>query len=70
MIKNNINMEFLLWYSGNESDQYPERCGFHPWPRSVGPGSTIAVSCGVGHRCGSDLMLLWLWHRPAVVALI
>ena len=19
------------------------------------------VSCSVGHRCGSDLMLLWLW---------
>ena len=21
--------------------------------------------CGVGHRCGLDLALLWLWHRPA-----
>ena len=27
------------------------------------------MSCGVGHRCGSDLALLWLWHRPAAVAL-
>jgi len=26
------------------------------------------VSCGVGCRCGSDL--LWLWHRLAAVALI
>ena len=26
------------------------------------------MSCGVGHRCSSDLMLLWLWHRPAAVA--
>ena len=24
------------------------------------------MSCGVGHRCGSDLM--WLWCRPAAVA--
>ena len=26
------------------------------------------MSCGVGHRRGLDLMLLWLWHRPAAVA--
>jgi len=29
-----------------------------------------AMSCGVGHRCNSDLALLWLWHRPAATALI
>ena len=30
------------------------------------------MSCGVGHRHGSDLVWLWLWlrHRPAAVALI
>ena len=27
------------------------------------------MSCGVGHRCGSDLVLLWLWHRLAATAL-
>ena len=26
------------------------------------------MSCGVGHRCGSDPTLLWLWHRPAAAA--
>ena len=26
--------------------------------------------CGVGHRCGSDPTLLWLWLRPATTALI
>ena len=26
------------------------------------------MSCGVGHRCSSDLMLLLLGHRPAGVA--
>ena len=30
----------------------------------------VAVSCGVGHRRGSDPPLLWLWHRPAATALI
>ena len=28
------------------------------------------MSCGVGHRPGSDLGLLWLWHRPTAVAWI
>ena len=26
------------------------------------------MSCGIGCRCGSDPMLLWLWHRPAATA--
>ena len=30
----------------------------------------IALSRGVGHRRGSDLALLWFWHRPAATALI
>ena len=32
--------------------------------------SSVAVSCGVGHRRGSDLALLWLWCRLATTALI
>ena len=28
------------------------------------------MSCGVGGRCGSDLVLLWLWRRLAATALI
>ena len=28
----------------------------------------MAMSCGVGHRCSSDLALLWLWCGPAAVA--
>ena len=31
-------------------------------------GSSIATSCGIGHRHSSDLALLWLWYRPAVTA--
>ena len=33
-------------------------------------GSSVAVSCGVGHRGGSDLAWLWLWCRLAAAALI
>lgn len=28
----------------------------------------MAVSCGIGGRCGSDPALLWLWRRPAAAA--
>ena len=28
----------------------------------------MAVSCGVAHRCGLDLALLWLWCRSAATA--
>ena len=28
------------------------------------------MSCSVGHRCGSDPTLLWMWHKPAATALI
>ena len=30
--------------------------------------SGIAMSCGVSHRCSSDLALLWPWCRPTAVA--
>ena len=33
-------------------------------------GSGISMSYGVGHRCGSDLMLLRLWRRSAVAGLL
>ena len=45
-----------------------EDVGSNPWPPSVGRGSGIAVSCGIGRRRGSDPTLLWLWHRPVAVA--
>ena len=35
---------------------------------SVGYGSGVAVSCGVGRRCSSNLALLWLWCRPPAAA--
>ena len=41
-----------------------------PRPGSVGRGSSIAMSCGIGRRCSSDPKLLWLWRRTAATALI
>ena len=40
---------------------------FQVWPLASlsGLGSGVAVSCGVGHRCGSHPALLWLWCRLA-----
>ena len=35
----------------------------------MGQGSGVAVSCDVGRRFSSDLSWLWLWPRPAAVAL-
>ena len=40
--------------------------GLAQWVKDSG----IAVSCGVGHRRGSNLVLLWLWCRLAATALI
>ena len=38
--------------------------GLAPWVKDPG----VAVSCGVGHRRGSNSVLLWLWYRPAATA--
>ena len=32
------------------------------------PQWVVAASYSVGHRCGLDLVLLWLWPRPAATA--
>ena len=31
-------------------------------------GSSIAMSCGAGCRCGLDLALQWLWGKPVPAA--
>ena len=46
------------------------RTWIQSWPHSVGQGSGVALSCGIGHRHGLDPVLLWLWHRLAAAALI
>ena len=66
--KSYLHQEFLLWLCRNQQDYCPGGWGFNPWPRSMGQGSGVAVSCGVGCRLGSDLAWLWLWCRPAAIA--
>ena len=34
----------------------------------MGIGSASSVTCGVGHRRGSDPELLWPWHRLEATA--
>ena len=40
--------------------------GFTQWVKDL----VLPVSCGIGHRPGSDPTLLWLWCRPVAVALV
>ena len=47
-----------------------EDSGSIPGPAQWVKGSGVAVNCDVGHRRGSDLVLLWLGGRPAATALI
>ena len=46
------------------------RIRFDPRPCSVGLRSSVTTSRGIGRRQGADPVLLWLWPRPAAVALI
>ena len=36
----------------------------------MGQGSSITMSCGIGHRCSLDSVWLWLWYRPAAMIAI
>ena len=67
-IEKRLQWEFLLGPQWKRLRLESIRMRFDPWPHSVGGGSDVAVSCGVGHRQGSDPA--WLWCRPAAIALI
>ena len=54
----------------SEPDWHPWGRRFNPWPRSVGWGFGIAVSCGVGCRHNWDPTLLQLWYRLVATAWI
>ena len=63
VVKNTGAVEFPLWLSGLRTrhtvcEDVGSIPGLNPWV-----GSGVATSCGVGHRCCSDLALLWC--RPA-----
>ena len=40
--------------------------GLAQWVKDL----SLPMRCGVGHRRCLDLVLLWLWHRPAGAASI
>ena len=44
--------------------------GSIPGPAQWVNDPMLALSCGVGHRRGSDLESLWLWCKPAAAALL
>ena len=57
--KNRPSMEFLLWHcelrTWLKQLRSLRRCGFAPWPSSVGEGSGIdCCSCSIGCSCSSD----------------
>ena len=80
----NIDEKILNKISANQIQQYASsHCGsvvtnptrsMRAWVWSLASLSRLRIQhcmiCGIDHRCSSPPPLLWLWHRPAIVALI
>ena len=59
-----------MWFSGLRTQLLSmkmrvQSLAFLSWLRTG-----VAVSCSLGHRCGLDLLVLWLEHGQAATALI
>ena len=62
-----LDLEFLLWLSGNEPIYYPEVVGLIPG-LALWVMDPALLSCSIVRRHSSDPALLWLWCKPAAVA--
>ena len=62
-------VEFPSWLSGLRTRLVSVRVRVRSLALLSG-GSSVAMSCSVGHRHGLDPELLWLWCRQAAVVLI
>jgi len=62
--------EFLSCSAGWEPDIVSRRMCVLSLASLSGLRIRCCHSCMVGHRCGSDLVVSWLWCRSAVAALI
>ena len=61
-----------MWLNGLKiqcslSEDAGSNPGLAQWVKDL---ACLAASCLVGHRCGSDPTLLWLWCRLVATALI
>ena len=65
--KTNPGVPVVAQWSTNPTRNH-EVAGSIPALAQWGQRSGVAVSCGVGRRCGSSPTLLWLWHRLAATA--
>ena len=66
-----IRRETRSSYCGSEvtnPTSIPEDTGSIPGLNQWVKASRVAVSCGIGHRCGLGLVWLWLWCRLAAAA--
>ena len=61
-------LEFLLWLSGLRTQQSVCEDAGSILTLLSGLRIRSCRDCGIGHRCASDLVLLWLWCRLAAVA--
>ena len=64
-----IQLEFPLWLP-LRTQQVSTKMWVRSLAFSVHWGSGVAANYGIGCRWGSELVLLWLWCRPAATALI
>ena len=60
--------EFPLWLSRLQTQLVSMR--MRVWTLALLSGLRMLSCAVVNHRCGSDPVLQWLWHRPVATALI